>query len=61
MIVKEELIEDDVDSSNAQTLTKHADAPFLRVILLPVAEEYFGHEELILCFVPNRRMIGPRA
>ena len=53
MIVLEELIEDDGDSRVTQPLSKRADALFLSIIRLPVAEEYFGHEEAnFVFFVP---------
>src|SRR5690349_11580623 len=53
IIIEEELVEDDGDSGVAEALTKRADTLSLRFIRLPVAEEYFGHEETNFCaFVP---------
>jgi len=53
IVIKKELIEDDRDSCSSQTLAKRTDALLLLIIRLPVAEEYFRHEELdFVLFVP---------
>jgi hypothetical protein len=44
VLIKEELIEDYMDSAATKPLSKSADALSLLVIGLPIADEYLGHE-----------------
>jgi hypothetical protein len=38
-----------IDPAGTNPLAKRTDALLLRIIRLPVAEEYFGHEETNFC------------
>ena len=43
MLIKIELVKDDCDAAVAQTLSKHANTPSLRVVELSIADEYLRH------------------